>query len=65
MPKRSKAKSKTKDPCFGWWPGHFIQRGFKRHNYTLVIDSDGNYRYCTRCGQVSFRLAVGERDRVR
>jgi len=43
------------------------RRKYTRHNYTLQIDSDGNYRVCARagCGMVSLRLVTGERDRVR
>ena len=41
------------------------RRKYVRHNYSLVCDSDGNYRCCTRCYKVSLRLAVGERGRVR
>ncbi len=58
---------KVKYVCYGydWKTG---RRGkYTRHNYTLRIDSDGNYRVCARsgCGKVSMRLAAGERDRVR
>lgn len=59
---------KDKKPvCHSYDPNTGRRRTYMRHNYTLQIDSDGNYRVCVRagCGNVSLRLAAGERDRIR
>jgi hypothetical protein len=65
-PRRALPKRKMY-PCDGYDSKTGRRRKYARHNYTLQIDSDGNYRVCARagCGMVSLRLAAGERGRVR